>query len=137
MKRYIIRNFILIITFLFLFFVPNTNRYTDLKLPWFFIPSFVKYILLFIMFLIISYAYKINNNKSVVNFYFILIINSIVICTNAQPITLFFLLILIMYSSYIVNSLYKQNKASGYLSIPYVIFVSYLLVVNQVIVFIN
>ena len=137
MKRYIIRNFIVTVTFLILFLPLNMNKYNELNTPWFFIKPIETYALLFILFLINSYCYKLNNNKGVFSFYIMLILNSSFLIVSELQVTLFLLLILVVNASYLVNKMYKENKISGYLYLPYLTFVSYLLIVNQIIVFIN
>lgn len=137
MKRYICRNIIVVTVFLILIIHMDIDKYEGLKMPWIYIDYMPVYLGFLMLFMISSFSYKLNKNNQEGFFYIKLIFTFFLLITKKLPAIMMILTFLILLSAYMVNKTYKNNKLAGCLHLPYLIFVSYLLVMNQAIIFIN
>jgi len=137
MKKYICRNIVIIISFLFLIIYMNYNRYENYNKPWFYIDYIGVYAISFVLLLINAFSYKFIENKHSIFFYLNLILTSTILLIKEIEAMLLVLFVTVFISSYIVNEMYRKHKLAGYLLLPYLTFNAYLLIMNQVIILIN
>jgi len=137
MKRYICRSVFIIVIFAFLLLYINPVKYDNYQNPWFNISELNKYIIAFLLLVLNSYCYKKINNKYIFWFYINMLLVVFYFIIDIIEINLLILFLSVLISALIVNTLYRENKLSGYLSIPYLFFITYVLVINQTIALIN
>lgn len=136
MKRFIGRTIFIIFVFFLFFMVMEVNKYQENEKFWFNISEFSKLIVAFVLIILNSFCYKLINNKYIYLFYINIFLIGLYFVINTVEINLLMLFLLVLNSAIIVNILCKENKLSGYLSLPNLVFSTYLLVSNQIFVLI-
>lgn len=137
MKKYICRNIIVIIYFSFLIIYMNYNRYENYNIPWFYMDYIPVYMISFILLLINAFSHKLLDNKYCIFFYLNLLLTSSILLIKEIEIMIFVLFALVLISSFMVNIMYNKHKLAGYLLLPYLIYNTYLLIMNLTIILTN
>lgn len=126
MKRFICRNLLFVILFIFLFFCDYKplNEYK----PWFALDYEILIIIAFIIFLINSFCHLIIKNKYLYYMYLSLIIEISLLFISNTIIVIGLMSILVILNAYLVNKLYQHKSIAGYLYLFQLCFCCYLFV---------
>lgn len=136
-KSIIAKMAVTFIVYYFLFQRVNENIYENFKLPWFIIDNMTVYFTSFFIMCINMFSFSLLDKKRFLFFLIILIMYVLYFTIDNLYLLLIVLYGFVLFSGYIVNFLYRENKASGYLLLINLFFVSYLLATNQMIALLN
>lgn len=101
-----------------------------------FVPGWIFPIVWTILYILMGISsYLINNNKKLINIYWLnLIVNLtwpfIFFTFDLKILAFFWILVLIIIVGYMIYEFYKENKVSGYLLIPYLLWLIFASVLN-------
>lgn len=132
-KKNILKIIAIIFIYYFMFKYLNVGLYEGVNLPWFSLEIEILYFLSFSLTCLNFVIFR-NNNYM---FYIALVFQSLCFVVDKIEIVLLVLYFGVLFSGYCTNFLYRNNKKFGYASLVYLVFMSYLLVSNQMIIILN